>query len=93
MGIHSNSYDEFRRSFIAQSGNIIVTGVTSPVSLYELAEVLLQFPDAFLVNRFDAALNLSGDATAAFFARVPHGDIREGGGVNSPAVITFSLSA
>lgn len=90
MGMHSKTYDLFRRSFIAQSGKTIVTGVTSPISLYQLAALLLQFPDAFEVDRFDAALNLSGAASAGFFAKLAHDDIRDGGSLNSPAVITFA---
>lgn len=92
MGIRSDAYDMFRRSFIAQSANTIVAGVTSPVSLYQLAELLLQWPDAFGVEFFDSALNLSGAASSGFFAKVPHGDIRDGARLDSPAVITFALS-
>lgn len=90
-GMRSKTYDQATRSFIAQRGKIIVTGITSAVSLSQLADVLLQFPGAFLVDRFDSALNLSGAASSAFFARVPHDDVREGGRLNSPAILTFSL--
>jgi hypothetical protein len=89
MGMRSHTYDLFRRSFIAQNTDTIVAGITSPVSLYQLAELLMEYPSPFLLDRFDVALSLCGAATAAFFARTGKSDIRDGGAVNSPAVILF----
>jgi hypothetical protein len=93
MGMRSHTYDQFRRSFVGQSEDSIVAGITSRISLYQLAEVLLAYPQVFLIDRFDAVLNMSGAATAAFFARTGKTVIRDGGSYNSPAVMFFSPSS
>jgi len=90
MGMRSHTYDLFRRSFIAQGAGVVVAGITSPLSLYQLAEIMLQYPQPFQTARFDAALNLCGAETAAFFARTGNTMVREGGAVNSPVVLLFS---
>ncbi|MCL5258575.1 MAG: phosphodiester glycosidase family protein [Firmicutes bacterium] len=73
MGMRSEDGRRAERSFIAQSGNIVIAAVTSPVTLYHLADVLVEYPDAFGLPRIDAALNLSGSATTSFYARLPDG--------------------
>ncbi|HEV2262049.1 MAG TPA: phosphodiester glycosidase family protein [Candidatus Rubrimentiphilum sp.] len=90
MGMRSHTYDRFPRSFIAQGAGVVVTGITSPLSLYQLAEIMLQYPQPFQVVRFDAALNLCGAETSAFFARTGKTMVREGGAINSPVVLLFS---
>jgi hypothetical protein len=62
--------DWARRSFVAQAGSTLVAATTSIVSLHQLAELLVQYPDAFEVSAFDSALNLGGAASAGFFAQV-----------------------
>jgi hypothetical protein len=52
------------RSFIAQSGDTIVAGVTSNVVLRDLAKALHDNHDAFGAKPFDAAVNLSGANTS-----------------------------
>lgn len=59
-----------RRTFVAQTETTFVAAMASAVSLHNLAELLVQRPDAFGVSKFDAALNLGGAATAGFFAKV-----------------------
>lgn len=77
MGIARDDGRRFRRTVIAQSGDVAIAMVTSPVSLFTLAYVLLERPDAFYLNHIDAALNLSGAATASLYAKLPDGDTVE----------------
>ena len=58
------------RTFVAQAGDKFVAGATTAVSLQQLAGLLKQFPGAFEVDAFDAALNMGGAATTGFFAQV-----------------------
>lgn len=74
MGIKREDRHWLRRTVIAQSGDLILAIVTSPVSLFALGYALLERPDAFYVNRIDAALNLSGAATTSFYANPPGGE-------------------
>lgn len=74
MGIVREDSMRARRTVIAQSGDVILAIVTSPVSLFDLGYALIERPDLFFVNRIDAALNLSGGATTAFYARLPGGE-------------------
>ncbi len=90
MGIHTRLATSYFRSFIAMRSDTIVAGFTSRIDLYELAALLMQNPQAFGVDRFDAALSLSGDASAAFFAREGNETLREGGALPSPAVLLFT---
>jgi hypothetical protein len=73
MGIRSDDRVQYRRSILAQSGSTIVAMVVSPISLYELASALLDNPGAFGLAHFDAALNLTGDATTSFYAKTAQG--------------------
>jgi len=73
MGIRSEDHVRGRRTVVAQSGDAILAMVTSPVSLYQLAYLLLEYPDAFYAHDIDVALNLTGDATAGFYAKLPGG--------------------
>ena len=70
MGVMREDKERFRRTVVAQSGDLIIAMVTSPVSLYELAYLLVEFPDAFFVHRIDTALNLSGAATTGLYAKL-----------------------
>ncbi len=94
MGMRSDDGRRAERSFIAQSGDIVIAAVTSPVTLYHLADVLVEYPDAFGLPRIDAALNLSGSATTSFYARLPDGTevIRHPSGPNRDVVL-FSAPA
>lgn len=69
IGIVREDNQRFRRTVIAQSGDLIIAMVTTPVSLFSLAYALIERPDAFYVNRIDAALNMSGAATTSFYAK------------------------
>lgn len=90
MGMRSHTYDHFERSYIAQSADKLVVGVCSPLSLYDLAEVLLQHPDAFGVSSFDAGLNLCGSATSGFYARSTKMTLADDPPrLHSPAVLLF----
>jgi hypothetical protein len=90
MGMRSHTYDRFERSFIATSADKLVVGVCSPLSLYDLAEVMLQYPDAFGVSRFDAGLNLCGAATSGFYARSTKMILADDAArLSSPAVLLF----
>jgi exopolysaccharide biosynthesis protein len=73
MGMQRATGDRTARTFVAQSGETVIVAVTSPVTLYHLADALVQYPDAFGLRRIDAALNLSGAATTSFYARLPDG--------------------
>lgn len=73
MGMWREDNERFRRTIIAQSGDVILALVTSPVSLFTLAYALMERPDAFYLNHFDAALNLSGAATTGFYAKLTDG--------------------
>jgi exopolysaccharide biosynthesis protein len=80
MGIHRESNLMAARTVIAQSGDMIVAMVTSPVSLFRLAYALIEHPEALSLSHIDAALNLSGSATTSFYAKLP-----DGSEVNVPA--------
>lgn len=71
MGMIREDNQRFRRSIIAQSGDLIIAMVTTPVSLFSLAYALLENPHALFLTHVDAALNLSGAATTSFFAKFP----------------------
>jgi hypothetical protein len=73
IGIWREDNKRFRRTVIAQSGDVIVAMVTTPVSLFELAYALIERPDALFLNRIDAALNMSGAATSSFYAKQSDG--------------------
>lgn len=73
MGIMRDDGRRFRRTVIAQSGDVILAMVTTPVSLFSLAYALLEAPGLFYMNHFDAALNLSGAATSSFYAKSADG--------------------
>ncbi len=74
MGMKSNANAmHTERSFVAQSGDMIIAGVTTPMTLYHLADSLIQYPDAFGLAQIDTAINLSGSATTGFYARLPDG--------------------
>ncbi len=91
MGMHSENGLRGRRSFIAQSNDVVIVGVTSPVTLYHLADVFVQYPDAFGLQRIDAALNLSGDATSSFYARMSDGtEVLRGASWPNRDVIAFT---
>lgn len=77
MGMRSETGLDARRSFLAQSGDIVLVGITSPVTLWHLADVMIEYPDAFGVNHIDAAINLTGDATSAFYAKLADGTTLE----------------
>lgn len=71
MGMIREDNQRFRRSIIAQSGDLIIAMVTTPVSLFSLAYALLENPHVLFLTHVDAALNLSGAATTSFFAKFP----------------------
>lgn len=91
MGMIRDDNRRARRSVIAQSGDLIIALVTSPVTLFDLAYALMENPGHLFLTRIDAALNLSGAATTSFYAR-----LKDGGEVTVPArwpnrsAITFS---
>ncbi len=88
MGIKSDDRALYARSFIAQSDDAIVLGMaTTGISLYQLANILLQFPNAFLAKSFDSALDLGGASEASFFAQLPNEMIHLSGGANSPILL------
>lgn len=73
MGMRSDAAERDVRSFVAQAGDAVIVGVTSPVTLYHLADVLVLYPEAFGSGRIAAAVNLSGSATTSFYARLTDG--------------------
>lgn len=73
MGIWREDNQRYRRTVLAQSGDLIVAMVTTPVSYFELAYALIEQPGSLFVNRIDAAVNLSGAATTAFYAKCADG--------------------
>ncbi len=94
MGIQREDDQVFRRTIVAQSGDVIIAMVTTPVSLFRLAYALIERPDAFFVNRIDAALNLSGAATTSFYAKLADGsEITERAYWPNRDVITFTPRA
>jgi putative intracellular protease/amidase len=74
MGVAREDGQRFRRTVVAQSGDVILAIATSPASLFELGYLLIERPDIFFMNHIDAALNLSGAATTGFYANVPNGE-------------------
>lgn len=88
MGKTLEDRGRYYRSFIAQSDDAIVLGMTTTgITLYQLANILLEFPSAFLAKQFDSALDLGGASEASFYARLPKETIHLGGGANSPVVL------
>jgi hypothetical protein len=73
MGMHREVGGRARRTFVAQGGDSIVVATTSEVTLYHLANVLVEYPDAFGLRGIDAAVNLSGDATSGMYVALPQG--------------------
>lgn len=73
MGMWREDHKRFRRSIIAQSGDLIIAMVTSRISLFSLAYTLIEHPDALYLPSVDAALNLSGAATTSFYAKLLDG--------------------
>jgi hypothetical protein len=63
-----------------------ITGVT----LYALANILVQFPSAFLAKSIDVALDLGGASEANFFAQLPNEALHPGGRANSPALLLIN---
>ena len=74
IGIIREDHRHVRRTVIAQSGDLVIAMVTGPVSLFKLAYALIERPDAFYLNRIDAALNMSGAATTSFYAKPIDGE-------------------
>lgn len=74
IGIVRDDDQRYRRTVVAQSGDVIIAMVTTPVSLFTLAYALIERPDAFYLNRIDAAINLSGAATTSFYAKLKSGE-------------------
>ncbi len=90
MGIHREDHLLERRTVIAQSGDMIVAMVTSPVSLFRLAYALMEHPETLALSHIDAALNLSGGATTSFYAKLLDGsEITEAAGWPNRDVIAF----
>ena len=77
MAMHSEAGFGASRSFVAVSGDTVIVGITSFVTLWHLADVMIEYPDAFGVKTIDAAINLTGDATSAFYAQLPDGTTLE----------------
>jgi len=77
MGMHSENWMRARRSFLAQTADMVIAGITTPVTLWHLADVMIEYPDAFGVPQIDAAVNLTGDATSAFYAKLADGTVME----------------
>ena len=77
MAMRSENGMRARRSFLAQSDDVVIAGITSPVTLWHLADVMIEYPDAFGVDRIDGAINLTGDATSAFYAKLADGTTME----------------
>lgn len=76
IGITSDTDNQLvHRSFIAQSGDSIVAGVTSNVVLRDLAKAIHDYHDALGVKSFDAAVNLSGSATAGMVTSPTDGNV------------------
>ncbi len=69
MGITREDHVFARRTVVAQGGDTIVAMVTSPATMYQLAYMLVEYPEAFYLHGIDVAVNLSGDATTGFYAR------------------------
>lgn len=88
MGIDAPDRGLYARSFIAKSDDAIILGMSiTGITLYQLAEILTQFPSAFLAKSIDSALDLGGASEAAFFARLPSESIHLGGTANSPVLL------
>lgn len=77
MAMRSENLERARRSFLAQGDDYVIAGITSPVTLWHLADVMIEYPDAFGLNSIDAAINLTGDATSAFYAKLADGTIMQ----------------
>jgi len=73
LGVTHEDHVVTRRTVVAQSGDLIIAMVTSPVSLLDLGVLLLENSDAFYLPRFDVALNLSGAATTGLYAKLADG--------------------
>jgi hypothetical protein len=69
IGMMREDNQRFRRSIIAQSGDVIIAMVTSPVSLFSLAYGLMENPHSLFLTHIDAALNLSGAATTSMYVK------------------------
>lgn len=89
MGMHSENYLRSERTFVAQAGDTIIAGVTTPVTLYHLADLFIEYPFAFGVQKIDAALNLSGSATTGVYLRFADGHeyIRDEDWVNRDVIV------
>lgn len=61
------------RTFALVGGDRIALGITSRCGLLDLATAMVEHPELFGVEHVDAALNLSGDASAGFAVRTPEG--------------------
>ena len=75
VGIRSDDGQHARRAIVFLAGDQIGIALTSPCTLYQLAEGLTRSPAAFGVERVERALNLSGDASAGMAVRLPDGRV------------------
>lgn len=90
-GIKVEDRGHYARSFIAQSDDAIIVGMAiTGVTLYALANILVQFPSAFLAKSIDVALDLGGASEAKFFAQLPNEALHPGGRANSPALLLIN---
>ena len=78
IGITSDTDNQMvHRSFIAQSGDTIVAGVTSNIVLRDLAKAIHDYHDAFGAKPFDVAVNLSGANTAGMVTSPMDGNLAQ----------------
>lgn len=74
MGIRSDDFKEAKRTVMAttESGDVLLI-MTSPISLYQLADCMINLPDAFGAESFHAALNLDGGPSSGMFVEMENG--------------------
>jgi hypothetical protein len=75
FGIRSDDGQHARRAIVILSDDAVGIALTSPCTLYELADGLVATPKAFGVERVERALNLSGGPSAGFAVRLPNGSV------------------
>jgi hypothetical protein len=75
FGIRSDDHQHARRAIVFLAGDSIGVALTSPCTLYELAEGLTRSPAAFGAERIERALNLSGGPSAGIAVRLPDGRV------------------
>lgn len=90
MGINpspsSNSKSRRRSVLFSDGKGMLGIAVSTPATLYELAEAFLKKPELFGMKKVERVLNLDGGPSTAMIVRLPGGeiaDIREAGPVRN----------